>query len=212
MSSTLNVKKSKIQSITLIYAAFIAGLCSIIYELLIATTTSFFLGDSVKYFSLTIGMYMAAMGVGSFISKYMHQNLIRKFIIVELMLGILGALSVPVLYFSYSFTTIFIMVYVLLTLILGFLIGLEIPFLTRLMERHNELKFNIANILSFDYLGALIATICFPFLLLPYFGIYQSSLIFGLINVSIGFIIIKVFAKEIGIIWKKLMVCTIFLH
>jgi spermidine synthase len=43
------------QSATLIYAAFIAGLCSIIYELLIATTVSYFMGDSVKFFSLTIG-------------------------------------------------------------------------------------------------------------------------------------------------------------
>jgi hypothetical protein len=51
----------------LVYTAFIAGLCSIIYELLIATTASYFLGDSVKYFSLTIGIYMASMGIGSFV-------------------------------------------------------------------------------------------------------------------------------------------------
>ena len=38
------------QSATLIYTAFIAGLCSIIYELLIATTVSYFMGDSVKVF------------------------------------------------------------------------------------------------------------------------------------------------------------------
>ena len=58
----------------LMYVAFIAGLCSIIYELLIATTASYFLGDSVKYFSLTIGIYMASMGVGSFMSKYFSKS------------------------------------------------------------------------------------------------------------------------------------------
>jgi spermidine synthase len=58
-----NIEDKK-QTIALTYAAFVAGLCSIVYELLIATTVSYFLGDSVRYFSLTIGMYMAAMGAG----------------------------------------------------------------------------------------------------------------------------------------------------
>ena len=40
----------------LVYSVFVAGLCSIVYELLIATTVSYFLGDSVKYFSITIGL------------------------------------------------------------------------------------------------------------------------------------------------------------
>ena len=206
-----NLLKKK-HSITLIYAAFIAGLCSIIYELLIATTASYFLGDSVKYFSLTIGIYMASMGVGSFISKYISEdNLLKKFVIAELLLGFFGGTSIPLLYFAYSVEHIFFPVYVILTMIIGFIIGLEIPFLTRLMENYNQLKFNIANILSFDYLGALIATISFPFLLLPIFGVYQSSLIFGLINMSIGFVVLWVFKKEIGSKVNKLKFITVIL-
>ncbi|MEM7617529.1 MAG: spermidine synthase, partial [Pseudomonadota bacterium] len=78
MTITINPdsNKDKTQSFALIYAAFIAGLCSIIYELLIATTVAYFLGDSVKYFSLTNGIYMASMGVGSFVSKYINKNLL----------------------------------------------------------------------------------------------------------------------------------------
>lgn len=199
-------KTQKKRIFTLIYAAFIAGLCSIIYELLIATTASYFLGDSVKYFSLTIGIYMAAMGVGSFVSKYIDKNLVTKFVIAELMLGFFGGISIPLLYFAYAYTDAFLIFYLGLTIIIGFLIGLEIPFLTRLMQNYNQLKFNIANILSFDYLGALIATVSFPFILLPFFGVYQSSLIFGLVNMSIGFSVLWVFSSEIGksaIILKK---------
>ncbi len=188
---------TKKQPLTLIYAAFIAGVCSIIYELLIATTASYFLGDSVKYFSLTIGIYMASMGAGSFLSKYMDDALLKKFIIAELLLGLFGGISIPLLYFAYAFTDAFVPLYIVLTIIIGFLIGLEIPFLTRLMERHDALKFNIANILSFDYLGALIATIAFPFVMLPFFGVYQSSLIFGLVNMSIGFVVLHVFAQDV---------------
>lgn len=203
--------KSHLHSYTLIYAAFIAGLCSIIYELLIATTASYFLGDSVKYFSLTIGIYMAAMGAGSFISKYIDQSLLRKFIVAELLLGVFGGLSIPLLYFAYAFTNIFMATYIALTILIGFLIGLEIPFLTRLMEKYYALKFNIATILSFDYMGALIATTSFPFILLPFLGVYQSSLVFGLINMSIGWVILRVFSKEIGKGAKALYAITVVL-
>ncbi|MEM7617347.1 MAG: spermidine synthase, partial [Pseudomonadota bacterium] len=85
------------------------------------------------------------------------------------------------------------------------------PFLTRLMQDYNQLKFNIANILSFDYLGALIATISFPFILLPFFGVYQSSLMFGLVNMSIGFVILWIFQHEIGQEKTKFKVITILL-
>jgi len=188
-------KDAQKYSATLIYAAFIAGLCSIIYELLIATTVSYFLGDSVTYFSLTIGLYMAAMGVGSFVSKYMQEALLKKFVIVELLLGLVGGVSIPLLYFAYSMNELFIPVYVLLTLLIGGLIGLEIPLLTRLMESYKPLQWNIAHILSVDYLGALIATVSFPFILLPFFGVYQSSLMFGLVNMSIGFVVLWVFGR-----------------
>ena len=188
---------AKTRTAALIYSAFIAGLCSIIYELLIATTASYFLGNSVLYFSLTIGIYMAAMGVGSYVSKYLDQGLLQKFVIAELCLGAVGGLCIPLLYFTYAFTDAFIPLYIAFTILIGFLIGLEIPFLTRLMEDYHSLKSNIANILSFDYLGALIATLAFPFILLPFFGVYQSSLLFGFVNMSIGFAVLKVFEAEI---------------
>lgn len=196
---------------TLIYAAFIAGLCSIIYELLIATTAAYFLGDSVKYFSLTIGIYMAAMGVGSYISKYFTDLLLHKFIVAELLLAVFGGLSIPVLYLAYAYTQWFLWLYFAFTFIIGLLVGLEIPLLTRLMERYNELRFNIANILSFDYIGALIATVSFPFILLPVFGVYQSSLLFGLVNLSIGFAVLWVFSHEVGRGARKLKLLTALL-
>jgi spermidine synthase len=183
---------------TLVFSAFVSGLCSIIYELLIATTASYFLGDSVMYFSLTIGIYMASMGVGTYLSKYIDQDLLTRFVRIELALAALGGLSIPALYAAYAWTGWFIHVYLVFTIAIGVLIGLEIPFLTRLMERYNPLKVNIANILSFDYFGALIATLAFPFVLLPLFGVYQSSLLFGLANMSIGFAMLSTFRDEIG--------------
>lgn len=178
---------SKKEISILIASIFIAGLCSIVYELLISTASSYFLGDSVKQFSMTIGLYMAAMGVGSYFSRLIKTNLLSKFIAVEIALGFIGGMSVPILYFVYAYTQMYTFFMVLVILAIGILIGLEIPLLTRIMEKYYTLKINISNVLSIDYFGALIATLLFPFLLLPFFGTFKSSLIFGMINMGIGF-------------------------
>lgn len=191
------------ESVVLIVSVFIAGLCSIIYELLIGTTTSYFLGDSVKQFSLTIGFYMAAMGVGSYISRFLNKNLLVKFIGFEILLGFLGGISVPALYLAFAYTDMFYSVKTVFIISIGILIGLEVPLLTRLLDQYYTLKVNISNILSLDYFGALIATLLFPFILLPFLGTFKSSLFFGLINMLIGFINLWAFSEEIQVSKKK---------
>jgi spermidine synthase len=154
---------------------------------------------------------MASMGVGTYLSKFIDRDILSRFVVIELALAVLGGMSIPILYFTYAWTGLFIHAYLLLTVAIGLLIGLEIPFLTRLMERYNPLKVNIASILSFDYFGALVATIAFPFFLLPAFGIYQSSLLFGFANMFIGFAMLRVFGDEIGARSRMLMRLTILL-
>lgn len=178
----------KNRKLFLICTTFLVGLCSIIYELLVSTATSYFLGNSVRQFSLIIGFYMAAMGVGSFLSRLFTKNLLYNFIIIEIVLGLVGAFSVPLLYiyFAYADYSGFNIFSLFLISIIGILTGLEIPLITRIMEMDFSLKDNISNILTFDYLGALIATLIFPFVLVPLMGIYKSSLLFGLINIAVG--------------------------
>lgn len=188
----------------LIFSTFIAGLCSIVYELLIATTGSYFLGDSIRQFSLVIGFYMAFMGVGSYLSRLIPDRLLlQAFVLFEILLGLAGGLSVPLLYFSFAYLEFFQGALLLATSLVGVLIGLEIPLLSRLMSHNFPLKDNISNILSLDYLGALIATLLFPFLLLPWMGVFKTSLIFGLINMSIGFTIIYFFADTLKTTLKR---------
>ena len=190
----------------LTFSVFIAGLCSIIYELLIATTSSYFLGDSITQFSLTIGIYMAAMGVGSYLSRLVSdKHLLQRFIIAEIVLALLGGASVPLLYLAFAYTDVYQAFALGLTFVIGCLIGLEIPLLSRLMEEHFALKFNISNIMSVDYFGALLATLLFPFLLLPYMGIFRSSTFFGLANVLIAVVTLWCFAPSIGIKRTKIL-------
>ncbi|MEM8528062.1 MAG: polyamine aminopropyltransferase, partial [Bacteroidota bacterium] len=164
------------------------------------TTTSYFLGDSIKQFSITIGVYMAAMGVGSYLSKFFDQNILSKFVAVELLLGTIGGISVPILYYFFEHLDRFD--YQLLTIaligLIGMLTGLEIPLLARIMKQYYPLKVNLANVLSLDYLGALLATLLFPFLLLPFLGIFRSSVLFGIINIALGLFILWFFSQHLS--------------
>ena len=149
MNNTVSDAASSKHINVLIFSAFIAGVCSIIYELLIATTSSYFLGDSIKQFSLVIGFYMAAMGVGSYISRLISDDrLLPYFIFAEICLGLVGGLCVPLLYFSFAYFDYFQTTVIALTTIVGILIGLEVPLLSRLMSPYFSLKDNISNILS----------------------------------------------------------------
>jgi len=185
--------------LTLVYAVFVAGLCSIIYELLIATTVTYFDGDSVRAFSLTIGLYMAALGLGAYLSKFIRTNLLKALVIAETALGLLGGFSVPILYAAFGYTDeLFVPAWIGLTVAVGLLIGLEVPLLTRLLERYTSLRVSIAHVLSLDYGGALLATVAFPLLLLPFLGTFRVGLVFGLINMSIGLLLLWQFPARIG--------------
>ncbi|MCI5080298.1 MAG: polyamine aminopropyltransferase [Saprospiraceae bacterium] len=188
-SQSLSGQQSK-EKLILISSIFVAGLCSIIYELLISTTSSYFLGDSIKQFSITIGVYMASMGLGSFLSRIFQRDLILRFIEVEILLGLIGGSSVPILYFVFSDLNYvaFQLSMIGLIIIIGILTGLEIPLLARIMKEYYPLKINLSNVLSMDYFGALAATLLFPFILLPWIGVFLSSLVFGIVNIGIGFL------------------------
>ncbi len=187
------------ESTVLLLTVFIVGLCTIIYELLIGSVSSYLLGDSVTQFSITIGLSMTAMGVGTLLSRYLEGHLIRWFVWIELVIGVLGGLSVPLLFAAYTYTSLYYPVMVLMLVSIGTLIGLEIPLLTRIMEGSYSLRSNISNVLSLDYFGALIATLLFPFILLPFLGIFKSAIVTGVMNLVVGVFNLWCFREKLGL-------------
>ncbi len=139
------------------------------------------------------------MGLGSFFTRFIHRRLLLSFIVVELIIGLIGALSVPLcyLYFAQSDVSGYQFFVLFLVFIIGALTGFEIPLLTRIMEDDLQLRENISNILTYDYLGALAATLLFPFFLIPFVGLYKSSLIFGLINIAVGLTTIFLYREQL---------------
>src|SRR6476646_4227432 len=63
----------------------IIATCGLVYELLAGTLASYVLGDSVTQFSLIIGIYLFALGVGAWLSRFIETGLARKFFEAELL-------------------------------------------------------------------------------------------------------------------------------
>ena len=164
----------------------IVATCGLIYELLAGTLASYVLGDSVTQFSLIIGIYLFAMGVGSWLSRFIEKGLARRFVDVELAVAILGGFSAPLLFLSFARVSYFYAVLYFIVFAIGVFVGLEIPLLLRILKDQVEFKDLISRVLAFDYIGALLASILFPILFVPKLGLVRTSLIFGMLNASVA--------------------------
>lgn len=172
---------------TLLYTSvFLVALCGIVYELLIATTSTYLIGDAIWQFSLTIGLYMSALGLGAYLSKYCQTSLLDRFVFFELLLALLGGACTYVLMWGYAETDIFQGIMVVVTLAVGTLVGVEIPLLMRLLENDLSLRDNAAHVLSWDYVGGLVGSLVFPLLLLPSLGLLKATFAIGLINALVA--------------------------
>ena len=160
--------------------------CGLVYELVAGALASYLLGDSVTMFSTVIGTYLFAMGVGSWLSRWVHKGLAERFVTVELMVAVVGGFSSTLLFLAFAFTDAFRLLLYLLVFIIGTLVGLEIPLLMRLLRDRFEFKDVVANVLAFDYLGALGASLLFPLILVPRLGMVRSALLFGLVNAAVA--------------------------
>jgi spermidine synthase len=164
----------------------IVATCGLIYELLAGTLASYVLGDSVTQFSLIIGIYLFAMGVGSWLSRFIEKGLARRFVDVELAVAILGGFSAPLLFLSFARVSYFYAVLYFIVFAIGVFVGLEIPLLLRILKDQVEFKDLISRVLAFDYIGALLASIMFPILFVPKLGLVRTSLVFGMLNAGVA--------------------------
>src|SRR6266446_3603369 len=164
----------------------IIATCGLVYELLAGTLASYVLGDSVTQFSLIIGIYLFALGVGAWLSRFIETGLARKFIEVELGVALLGGASAPLLFLSFGRLSYFPVVLYGLVFGIGVLVGLELPLLMRILKDVLDFKELVSRVLTFDYVGALIASLLFPLFLVPKLGLVRTSLVFGLLNAAVG--------------------------
>ncbi|MGH1480204.1 MAG: polyamine aminopropyltransferase [Geminicoccales bacterium] len=184
----------------LLLGTFVIAVCGLVYELIAGTISSYLLGDSVFQFSIVIGLFMTAMGLGAFLSRYIESRLERAFVATQIALGLVGGLAAPILFFAFAFVDNYEAFLVLICLTIGALVGLEIPLVTRILQQEKTLQINISNILTADYIGALVAALLFPLVLVPQLGLISTSLVFGLLNLAVAGLACRIFWPMLD--WK----------
>ncbi len=174
----------------LLISAFAVATCGLVYELLAGTLASYLLGDSVTQFSTIIGTYLFAMGAGSWATRYLHRDLLPAFARIELVVGVLGGCSALLLFWLYGQVTHFRVALYGVVFLIGALVGAEIPLLLRILNSEFEFKDVISRVFAADYVGALLASLLFPLLLVPQLGLVRTGFLFGAINVVVAMVLL----------------------
>jgi spermidine synthase len=197
--------------ILLFISVLLVAACGLIYELVAGTLASYLLGDSVRQFSTVIGTYLFAMGLGSALSRYLNRGLVNQFIWIELLLGVIGGFSSAMLMLAFAFTQGFEIILYAVVIVMGVLVGLEIPLLMRILKDGYDFRDVIAHVLTFDYLGALGASLLFPILLVPRLGLVRSAMLFGIVNAAVALWSTFLFAKQLSTARTLRAACVVVL-
>jgi spermidine synthase len=185
-------------NIVLLASTIVIATCGLIYELLTGTISSYLLGDSVYQFSLVIGLFMAAIGLGSYLSRFIGEQLLEAFIVVQLFIALPRGTSALVLFHAFSVFDNYTAFLLLELVLIGALVGVEIPLVIRILQEHQVLKVNVSNVLTLDYIGALFASLLFLLVLVTQLGLIRTSVLFGMMNVVVAALAVWTFRAQLS--------------
>ena len=86
------------------------------------------------------------MGVGSYFAKFIQKNLLKTFVEIEILVGLVGGLSSVVLYFLFENAASFQFVLYFLVFVTGCLVGLEIPLLMNILKDRVAFRDLVSNV------------------------------------------------------------------
>ncbi len=192
-------------SLALLASVFVVAACGLVYELIAGALSSYLLGDSLTQFSTVIGVYLFAMGIGSWLSRFVTRAVVARFIQIELMVGLLGGFSAAALFLTFAYAGApFRLALYGGVLAIGILVGLEIPLVMRILKRQYAFKDLVSQVLTFDYLGALVVSLAFPLILAPRLGLIRTGMLFGLMNAGVAAWAMWLFRAELpGLRWMQ---------
>ncbi|MCF8167897.1 MAG: polyamine aminopropyltransferase [Rhodoferax sp.] len=209
MSKVLPPRTAAPLEVTLLASVFVVAACGLVYELTAAALASYILGDSVLQFSTVIGAYLFSMGIGSWLSRFFERQLPAHFLRIELLVALAGGAMPALLFLANAYVpgAFRFLLYGMVGLV-GILVGLEIPLVMRILKRDVALKELVSQVLTFDYLGALVVSVAFPLLLVPQLGLIRTGLLFGLLNAAVAVWALWVFRHELRRVPAHALACA----
>jgi len=204
-------KQQRLLGVLLAFCMFSTGASGLVNEYVLATITTYILGNSIEQFSIVIASMMLMMGVSGLVQSKMSDNgLVHKFMAVEVIMAIMGGFAPLVIYGAYGYMQDhFELVHYFFVLSIGFLIGFEIPIVMRIIENNKfNLKANLAIVYAMDYIGAFIGAIIWINYLLRYHPLTEISFIVAGFNFLIAIFAVLYFIYR-GDIKQKFLTVTI---
>ena len=179
---------------------FILAFCSIAYELLLAQSLAAFLDNTVLRYSITIGLYMFSMGLGSLaVGRLCKKGPFLSLLKIEGFLTIVGGLCLVWLHFLDILglpRIVFAFFAHVLIIVIGFLTGFETPLIMDMISGKKKDRENV--VLAFDYLGALTGTLVFAFIFYPVMGLMPAAFLTGALNALAGILFLTRKKQIIG--------------
>lgn len=181
----------------IIVITMIVSFCSISYELLLAQALSAFLENTVLRYSVTVGLYLFALGLGARAAEgRMLQQPVYQLLKIETALTLIGGFLIIALHGLdnvFGATLAFSIIVHCLILMIGFLSGMELPLLMAMHKEENSENV----ILGFSYFGAVIGTFVFAVWFYPVAGLMQTAFIVGALNGCAG-VMLNLFRDKIS--------------
>ena len=189
----------KIITFLLGMSMFFTGAAGLVNEYVLSAVSTYILGNSIEQFSITIALMLGFMGLGGWVQKFVNDdNLVEKFLILEVILAILGGFSPLAIYSGFAFfETHFALIQYFFIISIGFLIGFEIPFIVRINEKFSQsLKENLSLVMGADYLGSLVGAFVWIYFLLPFLPLTKISFLISGVNLIVALITFTYIKKD----------------
>jgi len=180
---------------------FLMGGIGIAYEYTLSKVASDLLGNTMMQWAIIIGVMMLCMGIGSDIQKHIpDKDILSRFIWYEILLGILGGFGPVFLIWIFGVSRDhFALVHYTLSVLIGLLIGIEIPVLARINEKYTPLlRINLGGILRMDYIGAFVGALAWIFVLTRIYSLTETAFFLGFLNISVAMLAYLFLLKDKG--------------
>ncbi len=162
------------------FCMFATGAVGLVTQYVLATVTTYILGNSIEQWSIVIACMLLMMGLAGLLQNRMSdRNLMQKFVSVEIAMALIAGFGPLLTYAAFGYLeSNFIFVHYILVLSIGFLIGFEIPLVMRIIKQKKiDLKSNITIVFAMDYIGAFVGAMFWVFYLLKTFPLTEISFI-----------------------------------
>jgi spermidine synthase len=163
----------------LLTATAVGALSGIVYELLLASLASLSARDAGPGVLADRRRFPGQHGRRRLPLPLIERNLLAAFLRLELLLSLLGGALPLGLFAVYAVDGPYLPLHALGTAAIGVLTGIELPLITRMLERAGGLRVAISRVLALDYAGALVGSVLFPLVLLPFAGMIGAAALTG---------------------------------